>query len=281
MIKRKIVEIDEDKCNGCGLCIPNCHEGALQIIDGKARLISDLFCDGLGNCLGHCPQDAIKIVEKEAEPYDEKKVMEKISKQGENTIKAHLQHLKDHNETKFLNQAIEYLNENNIKNPLENMEETKMEKDLPCGCPGSAMREVNTEEDASSNAEQSSALRQWPVQLNLLPAQAAFFENSHLLVSADCVPFANPNFHSKLLNGKSLVIGCPKLDDIEDYTEKLTEIFKQNKIKSVTVAIMEVPCCHGMLAAVEEAVEASGKKIPVIQETIGVKIGRASCRERV
>ncbi len=268
MVKRKIVEIDEDKCDGCGLCIPNCHEGALQIIDGKARLVSDLFCDGLGNCLGHCPQGAIEIVEREAEPYDEKKVMVKITKQGENTIKAHLQHLKDHNETKFLNQAIEYLDENNIKNPLK--EDTKMQENLPCGCPGTAMREVNNDEDASNNAEQTSALRQWPVQLNLLPPQAQFFDNSHLLVSADCVPFANPNFHSKLLNGKSLVIGCPKLDDIEAYQEKLTEIFKNNKIKSITVAIMEVPCCHGLLSAVEEAIKVSGKDIPLIKEIVSI-----------
>ena len=265
MVKRNIVEIDEDKCNGCGLCIPNCHEGALQIIDNKARLISDLFCDGLGNCLGHCPQDAIKIVEKEAEPYDEKKVMEKISKQGTNTIKAHLEHLRDHNETEYLNQAIEYLKENNMENP---MEEKKMEGH--CGCPGAAMREVNNEQDASTNQEQSSALRQWPVQLNLLPPQAPFFDNSHLLVAADCVPFANADFHSKLLHGKSLVIGCPKLDDTEAYEEKLTEIFKLNNIKSVTVAIMEVPCCHCMLAAVESAVGKYGKKITIIQETSGV-----------
>ena len=139
-----------------------------------------------------------------------------------------------------------------------------------CGCPGAAIREVNNDNSAEGNKEQSSALRQWPVQLNLLPINAPFFENSHLLVAADCVPFANPNFHSKLLNGKSVVIGCPKLDDIEHYTEKLTEIFKNNNIKSITVAIMEVPCCHGMYMAVEEAIESSGKKIPLIKEVIGV-----------
>ncbi len=267
MSKRKIIKIDEEKCNGCGECIPNCKEGALQVIDGKVRLISDLFCDGLGACIGHCPTGAITIEEREAEPYDERKTMlENIIPAGSSTIKAHLAHLKDHNQTEYINQAIETLKEKGIEIP--NLEENKME--TPCGCPGTAMREVNTDENAEDNAEQASALRQWPVQLNLLPPQAPFFENSHLLVSADCVPFANPNFHSKLLNGKSLVIGCPKLDDIEAYQEKLTEIFKNNKIKSVTVAIMEVPCCYGLQAAVEAAVEASGKKIPVIQETIGV-----------
>ena len=283
MSKRKIVQIDEDKCNGCGLCIPNCHEGALQMIDNKARLVSDLFCDGLGNCLGHCPEGAITIVEREAEPYDEKKTMEdNIVPKGTNTIKAHLEHLRDHGTKKYLEEALEYLKEKEIKNPMEVLrnqkflvprknkflEENKME--TPCGCPGAALREVNQENNPENNTEQSSALRQWPVQLNLLPPQAPFFENSHLLVCADCVPFANPNFHSKLLNGKSLVIGCPKLDDVGAYQEKLTEIFKNNKIKSITTAIMEVPCCYGLQAAVEEAVKASGKEIPVIKETIGI-----------
>jgi len=267
MTKRKIIKIDEKKCNGCGQCIPNCPEGALQIIDHKARLISDLFCDGLGACIGHCPEGAITIEEREAEPYDERKVMGNIVKQGKNTIKAHLEHLKDHNETKFLNEAISFLKEKNIDVHLE---DNKMEHTHAGSCPGAAMRQVNTNENAENNPEQSSALRQWPVQLNLLPPQAPFFENSHLLVAADCVPFANPNFHSKLLNGKSLVIGCPKLDDIEAYQEKLTEMFKLNKIKSITVAIMEVPCCYGLYGAVEEAVKASGNNIPVIKETIGV-----------
>jgi len=265
MSKRKIIKINEKKCNGCGLCIPNCPEGALQIIDDKARLISDLFCDGLGACIGHCPEGAITIEEREAEPYNEEKVMKNIIKAGPNTIKAHLKHLKDHGETKFLDQAIDVLKKKGIEIP--NLEE-KME--TQCGCPGAAIREVNTDSSAENNAEQSSALRQWPVQLTLLPAQAPFFDNAHLLVSADCVPFANPNFHIKLLNGKSLVIGCPKLDDIEAYKEKLTEIFKNNNVKSVTVAIMEVPCCYGLYSTVEEAVKDSGKKIPVIQETIGV-----------
>lgn len=267
MPKRKIIKIDEEKCNGCSLCIPNCPEGALQIIDGKARLISDLFCDGLGACIGHCPEGAISIEEREAEPYDEKKVMENIVKQGKNTIKAHLKHLKEHGETKFLDEALDVLKEKGIEIP--DLEDDKMEHGTG-GCPGAAMREVNTEADVSDNSEQASALRQWPVQLNLLPVQAPFFDNSHLLVAADCVPFANANFHSKLLSGKSLVIGCPKLDDVEAYKEKLTEIFKQNKIKSTTVAIMEVPCCYGLYNAVEEAIKASGKKVPLIKEVVGV-----------
>lgn len=267
MVKRKIIKIDEEKCNGCGLCIPNCPEGALQVIDGKVRLVSDLFCDGLGACIGHCPQGVITTEEREAEAYNETKVMENIVKQGENTIKAHLKHLKEHNEAEYLNEAFDFLKNKNIEIL---MEEDKMEHKHIVGCPGAALREVNTEGDASDNSEQASALRQWPVQLHLLPPQASFFENSHILAAADCVPFANANFHSKLLNGKSLVIGCPKLDDVEAYQEKLTEIFKNNKIKSVTVAIMEVPCCHGLHAAIEQAVEASGKKIPIIKEVISL-----------
>ncbi len=265
MVKRKIIKINEKKCNGCGLCIPNCPEGAIQIVDGKARLISDLFCDGLGACIGSCPKDAIRIVEREARPYNETKVMKNMVKQGKNTIKVHLEHLKEHNETKYLKQAIDFLRKKNIKIKIE---EDKMKHNF--SCPGSAMRELNKNVGASNNSEQASALRQWPVQIELLPIQAPFFDNSHLLVAADCVPFANANFHSRLLNGKSLVIGCPKLDDINSYQEKLTDIFKNNKIKSITVAIMEVPCCYGLYAAVEKAIKDSKKKIPLIQETISI-----------
>ncbi len=267
MVKRKIIRIDEDKCNGCSMCIPNCPEGALQIIDNKARLVSDLFCDGLGACIGHCPQGAITIEERETEAYDERKVMENIAKQGKNTIKAHLEHLKSHNEMSYYGEAMEFLKERGLE---KDHEEGKNMIQNTHGCPGSALREIKREGTKQEGYEQASALAQWPVQLSLLPSQASFFQNSHLLVSADCVPFANANFHSKLLNGKSLVIGCPKLDDIEAYQEKLTEIFKNNKIKSVTVAIMEVPCCFGLYQAVKQAVEGSGKEIPIIKEVIGI-----------
>jgi len=264
LTKRQIIKIDEDKCNGCGECIPNCPEGALQIIDNKARLVSDLMCDGLGACIGHCPQGAIEIEEREAEPYDEEKVMENIIKAGPNTIKAHLEHLRDHNQGEFLNQALNVLKEKGIDNPLKQ----EKKKDLPCGCPGTAMREIKTKKQETAQ-EQQSELRQWPIQLNLLPAQAPFFEDCDLLVAADCTGFANPNFHT-LLKGKQLVIGCPKLDNIQEYQEKFTEIFKQNNIKSVAVSIMEVPCCYGMYAAVEQAIKDSGKNIPLNQITVSV-----------
>lgn len=263
-MKRKIIRIDEEKCNGCGNCIPNCKEGALQIIDRKARLISDLFCDGLGACIGHCPQKAITITEREAQPYDEEETMKQnIIPAGKNTIKAHLQHLKDHNQTEYLEIALETLKKTGIENPL------KENKPVYQGCPGTAIRELKRDTKVN-DTECSSALNQWPVQLNLLPPSAPFFNNSHLLVASDCVPFAAGNFHSRLLKGKSLVIGCPKLDDIKIYTEKLTEIFKQNKIKSITVAIMEVPCCYGMYSAVEQAIDKSGKKIPLIKEVVSI-----------
>ncbi len=254
MVKRKIIKIDEEKCNGCGLCIPNCPEGALQIIDNKARLISDLFCDGLGACVGHCPENAITFEEREAEEYNEKKVMENIIKQGNNTIKAHLQHLKDHNETKYLNHAQEFLKEKGIEIELEKP------KKLPCGCPGTMMKEIKKEK-TTENTEQNSELRQWPIQLNLLPPNAPFFNNSDLLIAADCVGFANPNLQNELIKGRSIVIGCPKLDDINNYKEKIRAIIDMNELNTITVAIMEVPCCYGLYQIVEEALDESKKRI--------------------
>lgn len=275
MAKRKIIEINDKKCNGCGICIPDCPEGALQMIDGKARLISDLFCDGLGACIGSCPKGAIKVIEREAKPYDERKVMANIVKQGKNTIIAHLKHLEDHNERKFLAQAKDFLKEKKIKIDLDKKEKAAP---LPCGCPGSAMKEIKAPAKSASNklgnanaksARQQSQLRQWPVQLSLLPPHASFFDNADLLVAADCAAYASANFHSDFMKGKAVVIGCPKLDDIASYEEKFVDIFKMNKVRSVTVAIMEVPCCGGLASAVESAIRQSGKKIPLTVSVIG------------
>lgn len=271
-MKRKIIEINEERCNGCGLCIPNCPEGALQIIDGKARLISDLFCDGLGACIGYCPKSAIKVVEREAEPYSEKKVMKNIIKAGKNTIIAHLEHLKEHGETKYLNEALEVLKMKKINVNFS----PKRAEETSCGCPGSAMREIkaekktNSEKNSKNNFKADSELRQWPVQLNLLPPHASFFKNSDLLIAADCVAFANPNFHSEMLKGKSVCIGCPKLDDTERYQEKIQEIIEQNNLKSLTVAIMEVPCCAGLYYITEQALKDSKKKVPLKKIIIGI-----------
>ncbi|PIQ87085.1 MAG: 4Fe-4S ferredoxin [Candidatus Omnitrophica bacterium CG11_big_fil_rev_8_21_14_0_20_43_6] len=270
MAKRKIITIDEQKCNGCALCIPNCPEGAIQIIDQKARLISDLFCDGLGACIGHCPQGAITIEEREAQSYDEKRVMANIVRQGPNVIKAHLKHLQEHQELVYLKQAMDFLKKKNINITL----------DAAChyvsggsGCPGSKMMDFRKKvpPTATGKVNVDSALAQWPVQLHLVPAHAPYFEDADLLIAADCVPFAYANFHQDLLAGKILLVGCPKLDDVSLYADKLKQIFADNNIKSITYAHMEVPCCFGLLAVIKEAISNSGKKIPFEDITITIK----------
>lgn len=275
MAKRKIIQINREKCDGCGLCIPNCPEGALRIIDGKARLISDLFCDGMGACIGHCPQGAIIIEERDAEPYDERRVMENIIKQGKNVTVAHLSHLKDHGQTEYFKQAVELLKERGIKNPLE--EESKKEVSPRSrafsGCPGSKMMDFRAKrplEDDKSTGKTASQLRQWPVQIHLVSAFAPYLQNADLLISADCVPFAYADFHRDLLKGKTLLIGCPKLDDLVSYEEKLTEIFQNNNIRSVTYAHMEVPCCFGLIDTIKAAISASGKNTTFKEVTVGI-----------
>ena len=293
-MKRQIIKIDEEKCNGCGLCVPNCHEGALQIIDGKVRLISDLFCDGLGACIGHCPEGAIQIEEREAEPYDEKKVMELMIPKGRNTIIAHLAHLRDHNELKFLEEANQYLQENNIdmsinetgingKTPesFPNLAAERGEThDSICGCPGSAAKDFRIDEKRVEKAGKSisdepidapSELRQWPVQLHLLNPQAAYFQHADVVLAADCAAFAMGNFHSRYLKGKSLAIACPKLDtNKESYLQKLTSMISESKINSLTVVIMEVPCCGGLLQMAKQAKENSGRNIPIKLSVVSV-----------
>jgi ferredoxin len=277
-MKRKIIKIDEEKCNGCGLCIPNCQEGALQVIDGKARLISDLFCDGLGACIGHCPEGAIEIEEREAEPYNERKVMEILSGKGRNTILAHLEHLRDHNEQGFLNEAISYIKENNIE-----MSENEMNKqhDLPHGCPGAAARDFRIDTEQVENSVKGkvpepvstpSELRQWPVQLHLLNPQASYFKNADVVLAADCAAFAMGNFHARYLKGKSLAIACPKLDtNKESYLQKLSSMMKDSKINTLQVVIMEVPCCGGLVQMATTARENAGLKVPIKVSVISVQ----------
>lgn len=264
-MKRDIIKIDEKKCDGCALCVPNCPEGAIQMIDGKARLISDLFCDGLGECIGHCPQGAIEIKKREAKPYDEVKTIKNIIPHGENTIRAHLKHLEEHGETKFLEQAINFLKEKGIK-----IKKKETIKSTPCNCPSMQTQDLTKKKKSSKKTKIDSELQQWPVQLSLLTPYAIFFDDSDLLVCADCVPFSYANFHQELLRDKKLVIGCPKLDNVQEYEEKLVEIFKNNNVKSVTVAIMEVPCCGGLLSVVENAIQNSGKKIPLTTKVISI-----------
>ncbi len=272
MAKRKIITIDEHKCNGCGLCLPNCPEGAIQIIDQKARLISDLFCDGLGACIGHCPQGAISIEEREAVAYDENKVMSNIIKQGPNVIKAHLRHLKEHNELIYLKQAEEFLKKNKISVTLDAPGHHLQQ--AGSGCPGSRSLELkkpHTAKNSQTGDRQESELSQWPVQIRLVPVNAPYFTDADLLIAADCVPFAYADFHQDLLRGKILLVGCPKLDDLSLYQDKLQQIFQGNKIKSVTYAHMEVPCCFGLLPIIKEAINSSGKKIPFADITITIK----------
>lgn len=247
MAKRKIVNINEDKCNGCGICVPSCAEGAIKIIDGKARLIAENLCDGLGACLGECPQGAIEITERDAEEFNEDAVKIHLEKEGKAMNNSHEQHQHAHHHGG--------------------------------GCPGSRMMEINREAEAPKSAMVSSddievkikpQLTQWPVQLMLVPVNAPYFEGADLLITADCVPFAYPNYHLELLKGKKVVVGCPKLDDIQYYIEKLSDIVSVNDIKSITVAFMEVPCCGGIVRAAEQAVENSGKDIPIHRIRIGI-----------
>jgi len=295
MSVREIIKIDEELCNGCGECIPNCPEGALQIIDDKARLVSDLFCDGLGACVGHCPTGAMTVEKREAEEYEERKVMANIVKAGPNTVKAHLLHLKDHGAHDFLHEALAYLQEEGLDIPdgvLPDHHPLAQEAgaqeagcggaggdDLPCGCPGSAVMDFSEKPQAEAQPQEAagpvgsrpSQLRQWPVQLMLVPPGAPYFNGSNLVIAADCVPFAYPDFHEDFLKDRTLLIGCPKLDDAQHYQEKLTAIFKQNDIRSVVVAFMEVPCCFGLVHLVQSAIQASGKAIPFAKQMIGVK----------
>jgi len=218
---RKIIKIDEEKCNGCGLCVPACLEGALQIINGKAMLISEIYCDGLGACIGECPQGAVTIEERMAEEF----------------------------------------NEEMVKNHLK-------EKELQAQVHASTQR-MSTEIGPSVSL--ASELTQWPIQLKLIPPKAPYFQDVNLIIVADCVPFAYANFHQDFLKGKSIVIGCPKLDDAQFYEKKLTELFLQSKIRSVTIINMEVPCCHGLYHITKNAIQRSGKDIPMKQIIISIK----------
>lgn len=242
---RKIVEIDEEKCDGCGLCVPNCAEGAIRIVDGKARLVSDSYCDGLGACLGHCPRGAIRIVQREAAPFDEQ---------------AAQQHLKAQQERPAV--------------------------PAPAGCSGAALRvfapsaglaRQTPSPDTPGNRTSSSksALGQWPVQLRLVPPNAPFLRGSRLLLAADCVPFAYADFHADLLSGHTLLVGCPKLDDVETYVQRLAQIISQANLQSITVARMEVPCCGGLMWLVHSAIKQAGKQVAVEQVVISID-GRRS-----
>ena len=298
-MKRAIITIDEEKCTGCGECIPSCPEGAIQIIDGKARLVSDLMCDGIGACLGHCPEGAIAIEEREAEPYDERKVMDVIVRQGVNTLRAHLDHLRDHNQTDYLSQALAYLADHGIPNPVPPAADpvprsesatphtapapptpdpqTGFGKPQPpalCagGCPGSrSMSLAPDREDTAASAiagslagTRLSRLTHWPVQMHLINPAAPHYEGTDLLLAADCVAYSLGDFHRDWLSNRTLAIACPKLDENQQvYLSKFTALIDTARINTLTVMIMQVPCCRGLLGLAQKAAAQAARKVPV------------------
>ena len=288
-MKRTIIRIDEELCNGCEACVQGCHEGALQMIDGKARMVSELFCDGLGACIGDCPVGAISLEEREAEPYDEIATLQRMIPKGERTIIAHLKHLKDHGETDYLKQAVTFLQANNIN---INFAEVHNHGGAGCaskpaskpqggGCPGSQEVSFANQKPAanfrmasfvSKPAESTSQLRQWPVQLDLLNPEAQYFRIADVVLAAECVPFSFPVFHNRYLAGKTLAIACPKLDsNKEAYVEKIKTMIQCSNINTLTVVIMEVPCCGGLLRLAQQAVVDSEKRIPVKLVIISIR----------
>jgi len=228
-MRRNIIKIDEEKCNGCGQCVTACAEGAIAIVDGKAKLVSEVYCDGLGACIGECPEGALTIEEREAEDFDE--------------------------------EAVE-----------EHLKELAEEDDLPCGCPGTMARRIERETKKGhwQEIELQSELTNWPIQLRLVSPNAPALKNADILLTADCVPFALADYHPRFVSGRTVVIGCPKLDDARYYVEKLTEIIETAKPKSLTVLHMEVPCCSGLTMIAERAISASGADIPVQDITISI-----------
>jgi Pyruvate/2-oxoacid:ferredoxin oxidoreductase delta subunit len=271
-MKRKIITIDANTCTGCGLCIPNCPEGAIQILDNKARLVGDLFCDGLGACLGHCPEGAISIEEREAEEYNEREVMQNIIKQGSNVIAAHLKHLRDHNQQAYVADAEAFLKENGL--PVPGVQQVENGFHAHGGCPGSRARSFAPKQEVASIVTTTAAshLRQWPVQLHLVSPHADYFKGSDVVIAADCVAYALGDFHATWLKGKSLAIACPKLDDDkEEYVKKITALIDNAGINTLTVMIMEVPCCGGLMRLVMDAVAHATCKVPVKQVVVGIE----------
>ncbi len=247
-MKRKIITINEDLCDGCGNCVTACSEGALQIVDGKAKLVKEDFCDGFGDCMGECPTGALVIEERESRPFDIEATKEYLLK-----IKG--------------KEAVWRMEEAQKKH------EPQEHKPLPCGCPGSMAQTLQIKKSSAESGHQNlePQLRNWPVQITLLPLKAPYYQGADLLVAADCCAYAYAGFHNDFIKGRTLALGCPKLDDANAYKEKLAAILRDNDIKSVTIAYMEVPCCMGLVKLVEEAVKESDKNIPVKKTRIGIK----------
>lgn len=263
-MERQIIRIDEDKCNGCGQCAQGCPEGALQMIDGKARLVSEITCDGLGACIGDCPVGAISVETREAAPYDECLTLENILPKGANTLKAHLKHLHDHAQTTYLNQALAYLNARRI--PIPDFKE----KTMHLGCPGSAPRTLQRE-PAAVQEGLVSQLTHWPVQMHLISPGNPVFQKADLLLAADCVAFTMADFNQRCLSGKKLAIACPKLDQgQESYLDKLVALIDEAQVNTLTVMNMEVPCCGGLLRLAQSAAAKATRKVPIKVIVVGI-----------
>ncbi len=282
---RDMITINEDLCDGCGLCVPDCPEGALQVIDGKVRLVGEVLCDGLGACIGRCPTGAIYIEKREAEPYDEEKVIHNILPQGTNTLIAHLEHLKDHGATDYLNRAKEVLMALDFDNKQKVMSVFHESASAQPthgghgahggGCPGALARSFakpSAPQSAQPAISGESALTHWPVQMHLINPGAPYFQGTDFLLAADCTAFTIGSFHPTLLSGKTLGIACPKLDDGQDtYLQKLINLIEEAHINTLTVVIMEVPCCGGLARLAEEAVHRAGRKVPLKRVVISVQ----------
>ena len=276
-MKRQIIKIDEAKCNGCGACVTGCPEGAIQLVNGKAKVVNEVLCDGLGACIGECPQGAITIEEREAMPYSERLVIENIVKEGEQAVRDHLTHLKSHGQHSYFMEAMDYLRSNNIAVDISAVAGHQGHGHGAGGCPGSKMLDMRAlanqarPQDASNSARPQSRLANWPVQLKLLNPDAPYLKGAELLISADCAPFAFANFHERFLKGKVLIMFCPKLDeDLDGYVEKLAHIFSTQDIKSVSIVRMEVPCCGGVERLVTSALNKSGRHILMKEYTISI-----------
>jgi len=243
---RKIIEIDEEKCTGCGQCVTGCAEGALAIIDGKAKIVRDMFCDGLGACIGHCPEDALHIIEREADDFDEEAAMDHVRRIGG---VAALVHGAGHGGCPSAQVS--------TRAPGHG------------GCPSAGMMRMPPCEQANTPAGQvGSALSHWPIQIRLIPPHAPFLQDADLLIAGDCCPVATPDFHGRFLAGRTVMLGCPKFDNAGEYVERLTQIFAQNRINSVTILEMEVPCCSGLSLIVGQALARSGRNIPAMRAIV-------------
>jgi Fe-S-cluster-containing hydrogenase component 2 len=246
-INRKIIEIDEELCDGCGQCVPSCAEGALEIVDGKVKLVADFYCDGLGACLGECPNGALQVVEREADEFDEE------------AVEKHL---------------------GSIAN-----EGTPQVIPMTGGCPSAQLKSFvppAAQQQAGESAQESapSELTHWPVQVKLVPPTAPFLKGADLLVAADCTAVAYPNFHRDFLKGKAVMVGCPKFDDVEGYIQKFADIFRTADLHSVSVVVMEVPCCQGLPIIVERGMKSAGKKVPMEKVVISAR-GEVLGREKL